>query len=149
MGKRVFSVETERDKDLYVLSATLATCRLKRRKKECIGDKCLTCPTLKNLAICMKELPACDKLRVEGQAEEMYDYLFMQHPPSDVLEKESKRRREEDTKELVATCLPCIALGAFIILLFVLGWNWLLSLFVCVGGWAGLRSLTGCSKKDK
>lgn len=98
MAKRVFSLETERDKDLDVLAATLADCRHKLGMDRCKLESCKSCERMYNIAICMKELPACDKLRVWGTADAMYARLSYHWATTEQREKVLAESKREDVK---------------------------------------------------
>lgn len=77
--KHVFSMDTERDKDLATLAETLVMCQLKRKSGACGEGACRVCQTCLELEQCMAQLPACDSLRVKNMAQELYGYREFQY----------------------------------------------------------------------
>ena len=110
--KQVFSMETERDKDLMTLAETLVSCQLKRKSGSCRKSSCPTCQTYGELDLCMRQLPACDSLRVKHLAQELYSYREFQYG----LDRMSPREVAVEVGRCAATVLGtiagCIAIGA-------------------------------------
>ena len=77
--KHVFSMETEREKDLQTLAETIVNCQLRRKANACSDIDCGRCSTYEELARCMNELPACDSLRVRNMVQELYGYKEFQY----------------------------------------------------------------------
>lgn len=73
--KHVFSMETEREKDLQTLADTLAFCMYKKDRGICRDSKCENCATRSELESCMEQLPACDSLRVKQLGFQSYSAL--------------------------------------------------------------------------
>ncbi len=63
--RQVFSLETEREKDLQTLGMAVALCEFRKRRKICREAECPSCKTRQEIDTCMEQLPACDSLRVE------------------------------------------------------------------------------------
>ncbi len=96
--RQVFSLETEREKDLQTLGMAVALCEFRKRRKECRGHDCPACKTGQELQVCMEQLPACDSLRVEQLAIDSYAMLEYRHG----LAKPSLGRRALHAGALVA-----------------------------------------------
>ena len=78
--RQVFSLETEREKDLQTLGTAVALCEYRKRAKVCRKSECEACKTGQELRTCMEQLPACDSLRVEQLAMESYAMLEFGSP---------------------------------------------------------------------
>lgn len=89
--KHVFSMETEREKDLQTLAETIVLCQLKMKKGSCAPAACARCGTYHELERCMAELPACDSLRVKNMAQELYGLKEFQYGLNKPSLKESVR----------------------------------------------------------
>ena len=96
--RQVFSLETEREKDLQTLGTAIATCEFRKRRKICRASECLACSTRRELDCCLEQLPACDSLRVKQLAMESYVMLEYRHGPA----KPSLGRRALHAGALVA-----------------------------------------------
>lgn len=73
--KHVFSMETDREKDLQTLADTMAFCEFKKDRGICGKGKCLGCATRSELESCLAQLPACDSLRVKQLGFQSYSAL--------------------------------------------------------------------------
>ena len=80
--RQVFSLETEREKDLQTLGMAVASCEFRKRRKICRAGECPSCRTGQELRTCMEQLPSCDSLRVEQLAMESYAMLEYRHGPA-------------------------------------------------------------------
>lgn len=80
--RQVFSLETEREKDLQTLGTAVALCEFRKRRKICRAGECPSCRTGHELQACMEQLPSCDSLRVEQLAMESYAMLEYRHGPA-------------------------------------------------------------------
>ena len=103
--KHVFSMETEREKDLQTLAETIVSCQLKRKGRFCNSSRCADCPTLWELDACMKQLPACDSLRVKNLAQELYSLRAFQYG----LDKPSARYILRETGKCILWAIAILA----------------------------------------
>ena len=112
--RHVFSMETEREKDLRTLAETIVMCQLKRSGGRCRESDCGRCATYHDLGRCMDELPACDALRVKNLAQELYGLRRFQYG----MDKPSWDERLREWGECAWTVAYTLVGGALIIAAF-------------------------------
>lgn len=129
--RHVFSMETEREKDLQTLAETIVLCQLKREKGSCARSSCQACATYAELEMCLRELPACDNLRVKNMAQALYELKAFQYGHDD--RKPFKEKAIECLKiaGIVVGGIVGISVGA--ILFFRMAF-WLFYILVCCLG---------------
>ena len=98
--RHVFSMETEREKDLQTLAETIVLCKLKLEQGGCVESSCKKCSTYAELEMCLRELPACDNLRVKNMAQELYELKRFQYGEGDRKPSFNKEKFIKEAKEI-------------------------------------------------
>ena len=110
--RHVFSMETEREKDLQALAETIVNCQLRRKAKSCRDNDCGRCPTYAHLERCMAELPSCDTLRVRNMAQELYGLREFQYGLDTPSFREWLREAGKCAWTIAYTLVGCALIGA-------------------------------------
>ena len=115
--RQVFSVETEREKDLQAVADTMASCQLKLDYKMCHPFECETCETYRELEACRRELCACDSLKVKQQAVASYRIMRFSFGLGERGGKVKNALKEAGSAALtgVGMLLACLAVLAFFV----------------------------------
>lgn len=113
--RHVFSMETEREKDLRTLAETIVMCQLKRKRGSCSPSACGECGTYRDLERCMGELPACDTLRVKNMAQELYGLRKFQYGMDKPSFRESIREWKEALWAYVYTSVGALLIAASVL----------------------------------
>ena len=95
--RHVFSMDMDRDADLYTLAETAVMCRLKMESGSCKRGMCASCETRHELESCMSALPACDSLRVKNIAQDLYGKKRFQYG----LDKPTRQESWEEIKDAI------------------------------------------------
>ena len=133
--RHVFSMETEREKDLQTLAETIVLCKLKLEQGGCVESGCKKCSTYAELEMCLRELPACDNLRVKNMAQGLYEQKRFQYGADGRKPLFNKEKFIKEAKEagiavgqVIAAIFGVIILGGVVVRLMVatvclfLGW---------------------------
>ena len=124
--RHAFSMDMGREQDLQTLAEAIVNCELKRKAGSCRAADCRSCATHGELERCLRELPACDHLRVKNMVQELYGLRAFQYgldkPPLKDAVVETVKAVGVGLSYCVGGLLLCTACAAGIIwLISVLG----------------------------